>query len=168
MVLHVRCRSASRRRGLGQGVWLCAALLAASFPSVAAAAGLRYEAPSECPSAATMQEEVEHLLGSALADAAEVVVRVQITHAPKDAWRVVLTVHDEGQAEPRTRVISGHSCAEVADAAALAAAITIRGRDPEPDRADSAASAAGVEPSTPSELASDTGKARSQAAPPDA
>jgi len=147
----------------------CAALFAASFPSLAAAAGLRYQAPSECPPVAAVQEEVERLLGSALADAAEVVVRVQITRAPKDDWRVVLTVHDEHQAEPRTRVISGHSCAEVADAAALAAAIAIRGRDPEPNPADSAvssASAAGVERRAPPELDPNAGKARSQAAPP--
>jgi hypothetical protein len=154
-VLLVRGRSMSGTRGVRPLGWPCAAALAVSLPTLASAAVLRYEAPPECPAAMTLQEETERLLGFALADAATIEVRVQITRTAKDHWRVVLTVQDDGPAEPRTRVLSGHSCAEAADAAAIAAAIAIRTRAPELALAD-----AGVERSTTrSELARDPARA---------
>ncbi len=126
---------ASRRRTGAPSVWRAVLLLVVSYPSLATAATLRYEAPSECPAAETLRDEMERLLGVALADAADVDVLVQIELAANNGWRVLLTVRDRGAAEPRTRAISGHSCAEVADAAAVAAAIAIQARDPAPSPA---------------------------------
>jgi|GEM_PF-1730308 len=162
MVQRVWFRSVWRRKKLELGAWGGSALLAVCVPSLAAAASLSYEAPNECPPAATLQEDVERLLGSALLDAAAIEVRVQITRPAKDNWRVVLSVPDERHGEPRTRVIFGHSCAEVVDSAALAAAIAIRARDPKLDRADSATRG---EPSVPPERTSLAAPAPSQSVP---
>jgi hypothetical protein len=161
-VPHVRCGSVWRRKRLGPSAWRCSALLVLFVPSLAAAAALRYEAPSECPPAAALREEVERLLGSALVDAGAIEVRVQISRAAADNWRVVLSVPDERHDEPRTRVISGHSCADVAESAAIAAAIAIRAGDPELERADRANR---VDPSVPEERASTTAPAESRPAP---
>jgi len=71
------------------------------------------------------------LLGSPLANATAVEVTVQITNPAPDDWRVALRVQDPGVSEPRVRELAGHSCADVADAAAVATAIAMRSRDDE-------------------------------------
>ena len=132
MLPQVLLRSASRVSPFRAKLWVFSGIVGAAWPAHARAAELHYQAPDECPAVENVKEEVERLLGSPLADAAPIEVTVTITNTPPDDWRVVVRVKDADVTEPRVRELTGHSCADVADAAAVATAIAMRSRDAEP------------------------------------
>lgn len=88
---------------------------------------LRWSAPAECPSEAQVRAKVERLAGRSLQAAREppIVVRIDAAQVADDAWTVQIAIHHPGSVAPRERRIEGVTCAEVADAAAVAIAIAI-------------------------------------------
>jgi hypothetical protein len=103
-------------------------VLAALLGMVAArahAAELRFSAPDSCPDAAAVQQQVERLSGVALADVTTIDFEVRIERGIGERWRLVMRTVPRTDERSRAREIAGASCDEVADAAAVAIAMTI-------------------------------------------
>lgn len=111
-----------------------------SLPTIAAFAGMlaggphggarvHWQAPPECPRAERGIAAVERLLAAPLATERPVPVTVEVTLEP-DAEGWVLTFGVETRSGRRDRTLKGTDCAELAETAALLAAVAI-----EPDMA---------------------------------
>jgi hypothetical protein len=129
-------RSTNRRRPRANlsalPLFACLSLSAASAAS-ARGAELFVDAPPSCVDPATLADEVGELIGKPLADVADVDFRVQITEAPRRRWRLrIETIQQRAPAGRETpavrgsREIEGASCAELAEAASVAIAVSIR------------------------------------------
>jgi len=102
--------------------------------SAARAAELRTQAESPCADAvAQIGEQVGVLLGRPLASVPDADFSVEIAPAPGNSWRLRLDLVDRraGAAggAPRSRELTAASCAELADAAAVAIAMSVRALD---------------------------------------
>jgi hypothetical protein len=108
---------------------VCASVLVAARARAEepARVDLRWSAPAECPTEAQVRAAVERLAGRSLPATREppIVVRIDVAKIADDAWTVQIAVHHPGSVAPRERKIAGATCAEVADAAAVATAIAI-------------------------------------------
>jgi hypothetical protein len=104
---------------------------AASGPS-ARGAELFVEAPESCVDPAALADEVSDLIGKPLASVAEVDFRIQITETKQRRWRLRLETIGQrgaGGGEPAvrgSREIEGTTCAELAEAASVAIAVSVR------------------------------------------
>jgi hypothetical protein len=97
-------------------------------PVPAYAADLAWTAPGDCATRASAQEQIERLVGRSLAEVEHVDFQVEIARSGAREWRVaVRTIARDGGA--RVRELTGASCAEVADAAAVAIAMAIEASD---------------------------------------
>ncbi|HEY4392956.1 MAG TPA: hypothetical protein VGP64_02790 [Polyangia bacterium] len=97
----------------------------------ARAAELSVDAPPACVDPATLAEEVGDLIGRPLAEVAGVDFRVRIAEMSPQKWRLQLeTLDGQGAAGAPTvrgsREIDGAGCAELAEAASVAIAVSVR------------------------------------------
>jgi hypothetical protein len=109
--------------------------LAAVWAPSARAAQIFVEAPEACLDPAALADEVSELVGKPLAAVADVDFRVGIAERPAHRWRLRI----ETLASPngtggtaavrRSREIEGATCAELAEAAAVAIAVSVRSID---------------------------------------
>jgi len=148
-------------RGPALRIALCVAAFAAAAGSLGAtngagAAELFVDAPGSCVDPAGLVEEVSDLVGRPLGSVPDVDFRIAIAHLPRERWRLRLEAvarrpGGDVAGQAFRREIEGDSCSDLADAAAVAIAVSIRaaaspeGRDraPSPASAVPAAPAAG-------------------------
>ena len=131
----------------------------------AARAELFVDAPESCVDPAALADEVSDLIGKPLASVADVDFRVQISETPQRRWRLRLETIDQrasaGGGAPTvrgTREIDGATCAELAEAASVAIAVSVRSitgetpaaAAPPPAATPHRALAAAPSPTTPS------------------
>jgi hypothetical protein len=104
----------------GHAVWIGAA--------PAHAADLAWTALDDCATRASAQEQIERLVGRPLTEVENVDFAVEIVRSGAREWRVAVRTlaHDGG---PRVRELTGATCTEVADAAAVAIAMAIEASD---------------------------------------
>jgi hypothetical protein len=108
-------------------------ILSAAYAAPARGAALFVDAPESCVDPAALTDEVSDLIGKPLATVAEVDFRVQITETPQHRWRLRLetiqqraSAGEEIAAVRGTREIEGATCAELAEAASVALAVSVR------------------------------------------
>jgi hypothetical protein len=95
-------------------------------------ADLSVRAPPQCVEASAIAEQASDLLGRPLASIPDVDFEIEIASLPKHGWHLQLDLidrRDPGSGEPgirRTRELSAQSCTELADAAAVAIAMSVR------------------------------------------
>ena len=124
----MRRRARANRSGLSL---LALGVMAAVAPT-ARAAQLFVEAPESCLDPTTLAEEVGDLVGKPLGSVADVDFRIQISAAPQRRWRLHLDMvgqrpnADGTPAVRGSREIEGATCAELAEAAAVAIAVSVR------------------------------------------
>lgn len=140
----------SMSRSLTGAVALACGLLAFSAASARAegskAFALSWSAPGECPREAEVEGYVEHDLG-AIAHGRTVVRASGVVSVQSDGRYEVELDLDTGAARSSRRELTGVSCAEVSEAAALVVALTIRAEaEPEPKPAPEAAREPAPEP----------------------
>jgi hypothetical protein len=93
----------------------------------AQAAVLRLRAPEQCAQAEEVADRVESLLGRPLGAVEGVDFEVDIAHPGGKTWQLRMDRIERGQGGQRSsRQLVGGSCAEVADAAAVAITMSIR------------------------------------------
>jgi hypothetical protein len=133
-------------RRLFLGVWLALAGLAAS----ASAATIKVTAPASCVEANSIGEQVDGLIGRPVATVDDVDFEVTISDRPvPQPWRLRLDTLGSASHDRRTRELTASTCAELADAAAVAISVSITWLD------DGAATApARAEPPPPVTVAS--------------
>jgi hypothetical protein len=135
------------------GRWLLWAALSAAGALIASpsarAADVRVRVPEGCGQKADVVDQVDVLLGRPLASVSGVTFEVQITAAPGGKWRLRLDTIETGGGKSdgnasagasgetssarKTRELSAATCAELADAAAMAIALTVRSIDGDGD-----------------------------------
>ena len=126
--------------------WLCGSAIALT-PSLVRAAELRWRAPAECDRGTEATSQIEKLIGEPLAEVEGIAFDVEVSVRDDGAHVVALrTLTSDGMA--RTREIEGASCEEVAEAAAVAIALSIS------ERNRAAAEPMPAEPATPAPEAS--------------
>jgi hypothetical protein len=114
------------------GIFFAAVASLAALAPAARAADLTVEAPASCVDPSTLVDEVGDLIGKPLASVADVGFRVRITQVPAGRWRLHLEMlapraAGDGAAAVRgSREIEGATCAELAGAASVAIAVSIR------------------------------------------
>jgi len=114
----------------------CAAVLVFGFAAGGAnAAEVKVRAPDGCVDASQLAEQVGVVLGRPLASVADVDFTVDIEPAPRQGWKLRLTAvgkHDGGQTVPAgSRELTARTCPELADAAAVAIAMSVRALKPD-------------------------------------
>ena len=98
----------------------------------ARSAELSVRAPPQCVEASAIAEQASDLLGRPLASIPGVDFEIEIASLPKHGWHLQLDLidrRDAGDGKPaprRTRELSAQSCTELADAAAVAIAMSVR------------------------------------------
>jgi hypothetical protein len=107
--------------------WCCLVLgLGLSWSAEVRAAELAWSAPAECPARAQVEAQVERVLGRPLREVEGIDFSVRIEREQRRRFRLELTSESRAHTRlPRERVLFGRSCAEVADAAALAIAMAV-------------------------------------------
>jgi hypothetical protein len=126
-------------------VSLLASVVAVALARNADAAELAVSGADGCFDAPAIADQVADLLGRPLASVTGVDFEVTLARAPSSssaaaaAWKLRLDTIDGGDAghERRSRELTADSCAELADAAAVAIAMTVRSRaaaEPAPPR----------------------------------
>ena len=111
---------------------LVAGGLAVSAAAPAHAAQLTLDAPPSCADPATLAQEVAELIGRPLAEIPDVDFRIRIAATSPPKWRLHLETVDAQGSSGRaasvrgTREIDGASCAELAEAASVAIAVSVR------------------------------------------
>jgi len=115
----------SRRGMFALACGLIASSLTSSLAAREKAFALSWSAPAECPSEADVASYVEHDLG-AIANGRTVVRARGSAISPTEGHYTVELELDTGAATTSRRELSGVSCEEVAQAAALVVALTIR------------------------------------------
>jgi hypothetical protein len=84
------------------------------------------QAPDPCVEAASVGEQVEGLLGQPLASVAGIDFEVSIEPSAGREWRLRLDTLDAAQGTRRSRELTAKTCAELADAAAVAITMSIK------------------------------------------
>jgi len=112
---------------------LLAAVLVLGFATRARAAELAVSGADGCFDAETITDQVADLLGRPLVSVTSVDFEVTLTRASAAKWTLRLDAVDTAGATPaeherRSRELTADSCAELADAAAVAIAMTVRSR----------------------------------------
>ncbi len=126
--------------------------LYAAAPSSVSAAQVSLDAPQSCLDRDTLVSEVSDLVGMPLASIPDVDFRVEIAALPQHGWRLRLQTLDSRSRDiPEVRAsreIDGATCAELADAAAVAISVSLRSIDDgtSPARASSAKTSASAPP----------------------
>jgi len=116
----------------GRAFWVAAAgALAVPAGWPARAADLTVDAPPACVDSATLAQEVGDLIGRPLAEIPDVDFRVRIAETSPQKWRLYLeTLDGKGAARSRvvrgSRELDGTSCSELAAAAPVAIAVSVR------------------------------------------
>src|SRR5450432_1071550 len=134
----MRRRARANRSGL---LVLAVGVIAAAVPR-AKAAQLSVDAPESCLDPSTLADEVGDLIGKPLGSVADVDFRIQISETPQRRWRLRLEMLDQrpgGDGTPAirgSREIEGATCAELAEAASVAIAVSVRSISPETAAAD--------------------------------
>src|SRR5579884_671876 len=108
------------------------------------AAALRLDAPEGCVDPATLEQEVADLVGRPLADVPEADFRLTIAPLANGRWhlRLEATERHAGLPDaPHVRELDASSCGELAEAAAVAMAVSIRAFAEAAPRAEPAAAA---------------------------
>jgi hypothetical protein len=129
----MRRRARANRSGL---LVLAVGVMAAAVPR-AEAAQISADAPESCLDPSTLADEVGDLIGKPLGSVADVDFRIQIAETPQRRWRLRLEMIDQrpdGGGTPAirgSRVIEGATCAELAEAASVAIAVSVRSISPE-------------------------------------
>jgi hypothetical protein len=106
--------------------------LSAASASPASSAELSVDAPESCVDPAALADEVSDLIGKPLASVTEVDFRLQITETKQRRWHLKLETVGQraagvGAAVVRgSREIEGTTCAELAEAASVAIAVSVR------------------------------------------
>ena len=101
------------------------------------AAQLSVDAPESCLDPSTLAAEVGDLLGKPLDSVADVDFRIQISEMPARRWRLRLEMIDQRPGNNGTptvrgsRELEGATCAELAEAAAVAISVSVRAISPE-------------------------------------
>lgn len=104
----------------------------ASWGSGARGAQAVIDAPPACLDSASLADEVGILIGRPLAGIADVDFRIRIAQTPRGRWLLRLETVDQAARADGTRVtrgtreIDGATCAELAEAAAVAIAVSVR------------------------------------------
>jgi hypothetical protein len=125
-------RPTNLRRARANLFALTLLILSAAWGAPARGAALSVDAPDSCVDPAALAEEVSDLIGKPLASVAEVDFRIQIAKTPHQRWRLKLETveqHPAGAGEPAvrgSREIEGTTCAELAEAASVAIAVSVR------------------------------------------
>src|SRR3954468_17709133 len=139
--------------------FFAALALSAAFTASARGAELFVDAPESCVDPLALADEVSDLVGKPLAGIAEVDFRVQIVETPPRRWRLRLETLEQRVpgggatgAVRGTREIEGATCAELAEAASVAIAVSVRSMAgaPEPARPAPPAPSAAMQPDGPS------------------
>jgi len=126
---------AARRRN--ETLWppaVCVAVVAGfivAAPRAARPAALTVEAPASCIDPAALSEAVVELVGTPIASVPDVDFRIQIAGTAHQRWRLRVETLDHqpagvAQQVRGTRELEAGSCAELAEAAALAIAVSLR------------------------------------------
>lgn len=110
-------------------------LLVAPF-SAANAADLRWDSPPNCQRSDTVSEQVEALIHRPLDEVEALEIRVAIRQ-DGDAWTLDLVTRTAPTSATRKRTVTGRSCAEISDAAAVLVAMAIQDAAREPSAEDS-------------------------------
>lgn len=114
-----------RSRALGRLLTSIVAIVL-SGSSVARAAEVRVEAPQSCVEAASIDEQVDGILGQPVATVDGVDFEVKIAADAAGRWTLRLDTIDRTAGARRTRTLAASTCAELADAAAVAIAVSIK------------------------------------------
>jgi hypothetical protein len=132
------------------------------------AAELRWRGAAECERKDNVAAQVERLIGRPLADVPAVDFEVEVQRGPAAApWRLrVQTVVPEGEITPSARELSGASCDEVSDAAALAIAMAVQERVQDGAPASEPVTPAAPEPSGDTRAAQPTPEGARSVSPP--
>jgi hypothetical protein len=134
-----RRRTTRRRwagaRAIGVGIGCTAAILGGDR---AWSAEVRVRAVDSCADVSAITEQAEVLLGRPLASVEGVDFEVDISAGAAPAWRLRVDTVDRADGSRRTREIAGHGCAELADAAAVAIAMSVNA---DPGKTDASAGA---------------------------
>jgi hypothetical protein len=107
-------------------VSLLATVVAVALASRAGAAELAVLGSDGCFDAQEIADQIADLLGRPLASVTGVNFEVTLARAPKAEWKLRLDTVDGN--EHRSRELTADTCAELADAAAVAIAMTVRSR----------------------------------------
>lgn len=89
------------------------------------AADLQWDAPANCQRADAVSEQVEALIRSPLS-AVESLSFAATLRQNGEKWTLELVTRPGGAAAPRRRILTGQSCGEVSDAAALVIAMAVQ------------------------------------------
>jgi hypothetical protein len=144
----MRQRARANRSGL---CLLALGVMAAVAPAVEAAQ-LSVDAPESCLDPSTLADEVSDLVGKPLGSVADVDFRIQISETPARRWRLRLEMVDQRPGSNGTptvrgsRELEGATCAELAEAAAVAISVSVRAISIE---TPAAAAPPGTAPATP-------------------
>ena len=111
------------------------AFLALARVAPAAAAELRWSGPPDCDRQHAVSTQVESIVGRPLAAVEALDFEVTVSRAD-DAWRLELVTEEHGAKGRRS--LSGQSCGEVTNAAAVLIAMAIRSAGEAPLPADNA------------------------------
>jgi hypothetical protein len=134
--------------------WAFLLLVAAGFTAArgARAAELTVDAPLACVDPTTLAQEVGDLIGRPLADVPDVDFRLRIAETRPGKWRLQLeTIGGQGSVPTvrGSREIDGTTCAELAEAASVAIAVSVRSMEAANTAPVSLAAAPPVSPSPP-------------------
>jgi hypothetical protein len=109
---------------------LAGACLAWLYATPGRAASFHWIAPPDCPAQTAIETSIEHSIGRPLRDVHGVDFEVTIVRQSPHKWALTLRTHARTPTgDVRERVLSGRSCTEVSDAAALAITLTISERN---------------------------------------
>ncbi len=128
---------------------------ATAFAPTARAAELSVDAPASCLDPSALADEVGDLIGKPLGSVTDVDFRIQISETPQHRWQLRLEMlgrrpNGEGAPPVRgSREIEGANCAELAEAAAVAIAVSVRSISPVTTPAPPPATPAAAPPSPP-------------------
>jgi hypothetical protein len=125
-------RPTNLRRARANLSTLTLLILSAAWGASARGAALSVDAPDSCVDPAALAEEVSDLIGKPLASVAGVDFRIQIAKTTHQRWHLKLETVEQrpaGAGEPTvrgSREIEGTTCAELAEAASVAIAVSVR------------------------------------------
>jgi hypothetical protein len=139
-------------------VFVAALLASALAPAAARAAQLSVDAPPSCVDPTALAEEVGELIGRPLVEVADVDFRIRIAETGPGKWRLHLETIDAkapAGGTPATRGsrdIEGANCAELAEAASVAIAVSVRSMEAANTAPAPGAAASPVSPSPPAAI----------------
>ena len=126
-----------------------AALVAVCLAPRTRAAEVRVAASAACVEASSISEQVDTLLGRPVASIEGVDFEVAIARESVGRWSLNLATIDRERGSRRTRALTAGSCAELADAAAVAITMSIKASAEEGGHGRPAAEPPAAAPATP-------------------